>query len=163
MTEKSSPLALSNQLCFAFYSMSHAFGRAYRQLLEPLDLTYPQYVVLIVLWEQDGLTVKDIGDRLFLDSGTLTPLLKRLETMGHIRRMRDREDERQVRIMLTESGRSLRERAKDIPEHVGCMLGLPPGELRALNQQIAELRSRLHDSIPSPAKPELAAKGRSRT
>ena len=84
MTTKSSPLALSNQLCFAFYSVSHAFSRAYRQFLDPLGLTYPQYVVLLVLWEQDSLTVKEIGDRLFLDSGTLTPLLKRLEAAGHI-------------------------------------------------------------------------------
>src|SRR3954470_10616096 len=114
MTRKSSPQALSSQLCFAFYSMSHAFGRAYRQLLWPLGLTYPQYIVLLVLWEQDELSVKEIGERLFLDSGTLTPLLKRLEGTGHIRRVRDQGDERQVRIVLTETGRSLGEKAKDI-------------------------------------------------
>lgn len=152
MTKTSSPLALSNQLCFAFYSMSHAFGRAYRQLLDPLGLTYPQYVVLIVLWEQDGLAVKEIGEKLFLDSGTLTPLLKRLESMGHIRRVRDKEDERQVRVMLTDAGRALREKAQNIPHEVGCMLGLPVEELGALNRQISEMRSRLHASVPSLAK-----------
>lgn len=152
MPKKNPSLALSNQLCFAFYSMSHAFGRAYRQLLEPLELTYPQYVVLLVLWEQDGLTVKEIGEKLFLDSGTLTPLLKRLESMGHLRRMRDKEDERQVRIMLTDAGHHLQERARDIPTNVGCMLGLPIDEMRALNQQISNLRGRLHAAVPSPSK-----------
>lgn len=141
-----SPLALSNQLCFAFYSVSHAFSRAYRQFLDPLGLTYPQYVVLLVLWEQDGLTVREIGDRLFLDSGTLTPLLKRLEAAGHIRRARDKQDERQVRISLTETGRALRDKAEEIPNQVGCVLGLPIDELRALTEQVAKLRSRLHDS-----------------
>ena len=141
-----SPLALSNQLCFAFYSVSHAFSRAYRQFLDPLGLTYPQYVVLLVLWEQDGLTVREIGDQLFLDSGTLTPLLKRLESAGHIRRARDKQDERQVRISLTETGRALRDKAEEIPNQVGCVLGLPIDELRALTEQVAKLRSRLHDS-----------------
>lgn len=152
MTTHPSPLALSNQLCFAFYSVSHAFSRAYRQFLDPLGLTYPQYVVLLVLWEQDELTVKEIGDRLFLDSGTLTPLLKRLESAGHIRRARDRKDERQVRISLTESGRALRKKAEEIPKEVGCVLGLPVDELRALTEQVAKLRSRLHDSASPSVK-----------
>jgi DNA-binding MarR family transcriptional regulator len=152
MTTKPSPLALSNQLCFAFYSVSHAFNRAYRQFLDPLGLTYPQYVVLLVLWEQDDLTVREIGDRLFLDSGTLTPLLKRLESAGHIRRARDRKDERQVRISLTATGRALREKAEEIPRQVGCVLGLPIDELRALTEQVAKLRGRLHDSASLPAK-----------
>jgi DNA-binding MarR family transcriptional regulator len=146
MTITPSPLALSNQLCFAFYSVSHAFSRAYRQFLDPLGLTYPQYVVLLVLWEQDGLTVREIGDRLFLDSGTLTPLLKRLETAGHVRRARDKKDERQVRVSLTETGRDLREKAEEIPHQVGCVLGLPVDELRSLTEQVAKLRGRLHDS-----------------
>jgi DNA-binding MarR family transcriptional regulator len=146
MTTQSSPLALSNQLCFAFYSVSHAFSRAYRQFLDPLGLTYPQYVVLLVLWEQDELTVREIGDRLFLDSGTLTPLLKRLESAGHIRRARDRKDERQVRISLTDTGRALREKAEEIPRQVGCVLGLSVDELRSLTEQVAKLRGRLHDS-----------------
>jgi DNA-binding MarR family transcriptional regulator len=146
MTKKTEPLSLENQLCFAFYSVTHAFNRAYRQLLDPLGLTYPQYVVLLVLWAQDDLTVKEIGERLFLDSGTLTPLLKRLESAGLVRRQRDTKDERQVRIMLTETGRTLREKAKDIPHEVGCMLGLSLDEASALSEQVAKLRGRLHDS-----------------
>ncbi|WP_262029484.1 MarR family winged helix-turn-helix transcriptional regulator [Microvirga sp. Mcv34] len=153
MTTDLTNLALDNQLCFAFYSVSHAFNRAYRRLLEPLGLTYPQYVVLLVLWEQDELTVKEIGERLFLDSGTLTPLLKRLEGAGHIRRTRDRKDERQVRIHLTESGRALRERAKEVPFQVGCMLGMSADEARALTQEVAKLRGRLHDSASLPPDP----------
>jgi DNA-binding MarR family transcriptional regulator len=152
MTRTTEPLALSNQLCFAFYSVSHAFSRAYRQFLDPLGLTYPQYVVLLVLWEQDNLTVKSIGEQLFLDSGTLTPLLKRLESAGLIRRKRDREDERQVRILLTDAGRALREKAEDIPNNVGCVLGLSFDEVRDLTQQVAKLRGRLHDSASSLAK-----------
>lgn len=150
--KKTGALALGNQLCFAFYSVSHAFSRAYRQFLDPLGLTYPQYVVLLVLWEQDDLTVKEIGDRLFLDSGTLTPLLKRLEAAGHIRRTRDRKDERQVRISLTEAGHSLREKAEEIPKQVGCVLGLSFDEVRTLTEQVAKLRGRLHDSASLSAK-----------
>lgn len=152
MTKRTGTLALGNQLCFAFYSVSHAFSRAYRQFLDPLGLTYPQYVVLLVLWEQDDLTVKEIGDRLFLDSGTLTPLLKRLESAGHIRRTRDKKDERQVRISLTETGHFLRNRAEEIPKKVGCVLGLSFDEVRALAEQVAKLRSRLHDSASLSAK-----------
>jgi DNA-binding MarR family transcriptional regulator len=152
MTRTTEALALSNQLCFAFYSVSHAFSRAYRQFLDPLGLTYPQYVVLLVLWEQDNLTVKSIGEQLFLDSGTLTPLLKRLESAGLIRRKRDREDERQVRILLTDAGRALREKAEDIPKNVGCVLGLSFDEVRDLTEQVAKLRGRLHDSASSLAK-----------
>jgi DNA-binding MarR family transcriptional regulator len=150
--KKTGALALGNQLCFAFYSVSHAFSRAYRQFLDPLGLTYPQYVVLLVLWEQDDLTVKEIGDQLFLDSGTLTPLLKRLEAAGHIRRTRDRKDERQVRISLTEAGHSLREKAEEIPKQVGCVLGLSFDEVRTLTEQVAKLRGRLHDSASLSAK-----------
>ncbi|EIM25931.1 MarR family winged helix-turn-helix transcriptional regulator [Microvirga lotononidis] len=146
MTTHPKTLALDNQLCFAFYSVSHAFNRAYRKLLEPLGLTYPQYVVLLVLWEQDELTVKEIGERLFLDSGTLTPLLKRLESAGHVRRTRDTKDERQVRIHLTESGRVLRGKAEEVPHQVGCMLGMSADEARALTREVAKLRGRLHDS-----------------
>ncbi|MEE1609750.1 MarR family winged helix-turn-helix transcriptional regulator [Microvirga sp. CF3016] len=151
MTKKPEMLALDNQLCFAFYSASHAFSRAYRQFLDPLRLTYPQYVVLLVLWEQDDLTVKEIGDRLFLDSGTLTPLLKRLESAGYVRRTRDRKDERQVRVSLTETGRSLRKKAEEIPKQVGCVLGLSFDEVRALTQEVAKLRGRLHDSAAPSA------------
>ena len=137
---------VQHQLCFAFYSMSHAYNRAYRQLLAPLRLTYPQYAVLMVLWAEDDLTVKEIGSKLFLDSGTLTPLLKRLEGMDLVRRMRDKEDERQMRISLTQKGRTFQEKAKGIPHELGCMLGLSAEEASAMAQQIARLRGRLHDA-----------------
>ncbi|MFN3628424.1 MAG: MarR family winged helix-turn-helix transcriptional regulator, partial [Parvibaculum sp.] len=106
------PLHLSQQLCFAVYSTAHAFNHFYKRLLAPLDITYPQYLVMLVLWEGDQLTVKEIGARLQLDSGTLTPLLKRLEGAGLVTRTRDQRDERQVRIGLTATGRALRERAR---------------------------------------------------
>src|SRR6267143_6393446 len=104
------PLLLGNQLCFAIYSTAHAFNRVYKPLLKRLGLTYPQYLVMLVLWERDGLPVRDIGERLFLDSGTLTPLLKRLETAGLVRRTRSTDDERQVLIDLTPQGQALREK-----------------------------------------------------
>ena len=98
---------LNKQLSFAVYATALAFNKAYKPLLDPLELTYPQYLVMLVLWERDGITVGTIGERLFLDSGTLTPLLKRLEVAGRISRMRDPTDERQVLITLTKDGRAL--------------------------------------------------------
>ncbi|MGU3536557.1 MarR family winged helix-turn-helix transcriptional regulator [Methylobacterium sp. A54F] len=139
------PQRLDNQLCFAVYAAAHAFGRAYRALLAEHDLTYPQYLVLLVLWEEEGLTVKEIGTRLFLDSGTLTPLLKRLEASGHVRRARDRADERQVSIFLTEKGRGLRSRMACIPDEAGGMTGLDLDSRRALLDTLVSLRSGLHD------------------
>ena len=106
------PLRLDNQICFAVYSTAHAFNRVYKPLLDKLGLTYPQYLVMLVLWERDGVPVKDIGERLFLDSGTLTPLLKRLEAAELVRRTRSTEDERQVLIALTPKGEALREKAR---------------------------------------------------
>ena len=100
-------LRLDDQLCFALYSASHLMTRAYRPMLAAIGLTYPQYLAMLVLWEADDLTVGALGERLFLDSGTLTPLLKRLEALGHVERRRDPADERQVRVRLTESGRAL--------------------------------------------------------
>src|SRR5215203_5812393 len=105
------PLLLGNQLCFAVYSTAHAFNRAYKPLLDRLGLTYPQYLVMLVLWERDGLTVKEIGQQLHLDSGTLTPVLKRLQATGYVRRSRDLPDERQVRVTLTQRGREIRAQA----------------------------------------------------
>jgi DNA-binding MarR family transcriptional regulator len=134
---------LEKQLCFAVYSASHAFTRAYRSLLEPLGLTYPQYLVLLVLWERNGMRVKEIGARLFLDSGTLTPLLKRLEAIGYVRRVRDANDERQVSIMLTPAGQALEEQAASIPPDLHCMIGAPGDEIGALADQIAKLRNGL--------------------
>jgi DNA-binding MarR family transcriptional regulator len=111
---------LDEQICFAVYSAAHAFNRAYRPFLARLGLTYPQYLVMLVLWEQDGQSVKAIGERLMLDSGTLTPLLKRLEGNGLILRKRGREDERQVLVELSEAGRSLRDKAGSAPNPVPC-------------------------------------------
>jgi len=134
---------LDEQICFAVYSAAHAFNRTYRPFLAELELTYPQYLVMLVLWEQDGQGVKAIGDRLMLDSGTLTPLLKRLEGNGFILRKRGREDERQVLVELTVSGRALREKAERGNNPVPCAVedsGVPPGRLlddvRALREAL---------------------------
>ena len=136
-------LLLDNQLCFALYSTSLAMTRLYKPLLDELGLTYPQYLTMLVLWEQDGLTVSELGQRLYLDSGTLTPLLKRLESSGLISRMRAVEDERRVHITLTAAGRKLKTRAAKIP---GCILSASQcsiPELIALTQQVQALRQRL--------------------
>jgi DNA-binding MarR family transcriptional regulator len=137
---KTDPLQLSEQLCFAVYSTAHAFNHTYKPLLKPLGLTYPQYLVMLVLWEQDGITVSDIGGRLQLDSGTLTPLLKRLEAAGLLTRQRDHSDERQVRIALSDAGRALRERARDIPHRIASAIGQQLPEIIALRQQLTQLR-----------------------
>lgn len=136
-------LLLDNQLCFALYSTSLAMTKLYKPLLDELGLTYPQYLAMLVLWEKDGLTVSELGERLFLDSGTLTPLLKRLETSGLVSRLRDVEDERRVHISLTAAGRKLKSRAASIP---GCILSASQcsiPELVALTQQVQALRQRL--------------------
>lgn len=138
------PQLLDNQLCFAVYAAAHAFGRTYRALLAHHALTYPQYLVLLVLWEEEGLSVKEIGARLFLDSGTLTPLLKRLESAGRVRRLRDRADERQVSIVLTDQGRALREAMECLPDQVGGMTGLPLADRRTLLGLLTGLRGELH-------------------
>jgi len=147
MTGKSAPtdamLLLDNQLCFALYSTSLAMTKLYKPLLDELGLTYPQYLAMLVLWEKDGLTVSELGERLFLDSGTLTPLLKRLEVSGLVSRLRDVEDERRVHITLTAAGRKLKSRAAGIP---GCILSAAQcaiPELVALTQQVQALRQRL--------------------
>lgn len=136
-------LQLDQQLCFALYSASHAMSKAYKPHLDALGLTYPQYVAMLVLWERDGLTVSEIGERLYLDSGTLTPLLKRLEAAGYISRLRDAADERRVLVQLTAAGRKLKARAAPIP---GCMLEAAQcslSELSALTHQVQQLRDRL--------------------
>jgi DNA-binding MarR family transcriptional regulator len=136
-------LQLENQLCFALYSTSLAMTKLYKPMLDALGLTYPQYLVMLVLWEEDGLMVSEIGERLFLDSGTLTPLLKRLEAAGFIARMRDVEDERRVRVKLTVSGRDLKAQAAEIP---ACMLELANcsvAELLELTRAIKTFRRRI--------------------
>lgn len=135
---------LSRMLCFAIYATGHAFNRAYKPLLEPLGLTYPQYLALLVLWDQDDLTVKEIGRRLFLDSGTLTPLLKRLEAAGLVRRARDPHDERQVRVRLTARGKELEDRAAPIMAQLVCALDRPVPQLLSLTDDIGRVRAALH-------------------
>ncbi|WP_034297215.1 MarR family winged helix-turn-helix transcriptional regulator [Herbaspirillum sp. RV1423] len=128
-------LMLENQLCFAMYSASLAMTKMYKKILKGLDITYPQYLVMLVLWEKDEVTVSDLGNKLFLDSGTLTPLLKRMEAMGLLHRARDVEDERRVVVRLSEEGRALRKRAVAVPEKLMC--ALPPLE------QVVNLREEL--------------------
>ncbi len=136
-------LRLDNQVCFALYSASHAMSKAYKPHLDALGLTYPQYVAMLVLWERDGLTVSEIGERLYLDSGTLTPLLKRLEAAGYISRLRDAADERRVLIQLTTAGRKLKARAAPIPACMFETMQCTPAELVGLTRQIKQLRERL--------------------
>jgi MarR family transcriptional regulator, organic hydroperoxide resistance regulator len=138
------PLLLGNQLCFAVYSTAHAFNRAYKPLLDRLGLTYPQYLVMLVLWERDGVPVKDIGERLLLDSGTLTPLLKRLEAAGLVKRSRGTEDERQVLIALTSKGQALREKARAVPEAILAASACSIAELSAMKTDLITLRDRLN-------------------
>jgi DNA-binding MarR family transcriptional regulator len=130
-------------LCFAVYSAGLAFNQFYRPLLSELGLTYPQYLVMLTLGAKDGLTVSEIGEQLHLESNTLTPLLKRLEAMGHIRRSRDSADERQVRITLTDQGRNLTGLAADMPACVSSALKLPPAQMTALLDALHDLRARL--------------------
>ena len=141
------PLLLGNQLCFAVYSTAHAFNRAYKPLLDRLGLTYPQYLVMLVLWERDGVPVKDIGERLLLDSGTLTPLLKRLEAAELVKRSRSTEDERQVLIALTSRGQALKEKARTVPEGILAASNCSVAELSAMKNELVALRDRLNAAL----------------
>jgi DNA-binding MarR family transcriptional regulator len=136
-------LLLDNQLCFALYSTLTAMNRVYRPLLQPLGLTYPQYLVMLVLWEQQELSVSQIGARLLLDSATLTPLLKRLEALGLITRRRAPHDERVVVVALTAAGRALRARAAAVPASVLAASGCSAAELKRLRTQLLAVRERL--------------------
>ena len=136
-------LQLDNQLCFALYSASLAMTKIYKPLLEEIGLTYPQYLVMLVLWEGDGLMVSELGQRLSLDSGTLTPLLKRLEGAGLISRLRDAQDERRVHIHLTAAGRKLKARAAKVPACLLAATQCSVPELVQLTRQVRELRDRL--------------------
>ncbi len=134
-------LRLDDQLCFSLYAASRAVTAAYAPLLAPLGLTYPQYLVMLVLWETDGVSVKQIGERLALDSGTLTPLLKRLEAQGLVGRSRSEQDERVVEIRLTADGKKLKQRARSIPEKLGCNFGMPVDDIIRLREQLRSLTS----------------------
>jgi DNA-binding MarR family transcriptional regulator len=144
-------LELDRQLCFALYSASLAMTKLYKPLLDPLGLTYPQYLAMLALWETDGITVSQLGERLALDSGTLTPLLKRLESAGLVQRIRDAADERRVRLQLTSAGRRLKARAVPIPAAVAAATGCAPGEIKGLAERLRALRARLADSDPRAA------------
>lgn len=141
MTEK--PANLDDLLCFAVHSAAHAIQRANKPLMEKLGLTYPQYLVMVVLWSEDNQTVGSIGDRLFLESSTLTPLLKRLQAAGLVQRVRDAADERQVRIQLTDQGRALAEKAKRTPEWFRHTFCEKSDEAKALRESITRLRDSL--------------------
>ena len=138
-------LLLDNQLCFAMYSASLAMTKAYKKILAPLEITYPQYLVMLVLWEKDGVTVSELGARLFLDSGTLTPLLKRMESMGLLHRNRDAGDERRVVVSLSDGGRALREKAKAVPQQMSCMLPTLD-QIKALVVELKQVRKGLVDA-----------------
>lgn len=129
--ETKEAIALENQVCFPLYSAANAVVRAYRPLLNALDLTYPQYLVMMVLWEHNGINVKELGAKLYLDSGTLTPLLKRLETKGLVVRTRGLEDERVRMISLSDEGAALKEKALSIPGEMACKVG---GDIEELAQ-----------------------------
>ena len=132
---------LGDFLCFAIYSANLAFGRAYRQGLDDLGLTYPQWIAIVALWEQDGQTVSELGEKMFLESNTLTPILKKLEQMGYLRRQRDPADERQVRVSLTDEGRRLRE--KGMHMNLVASTGLKPDEFARLQESVVTLRDNL--------------------
>src|SRR5690349_21290124 len=136
---------LGSMLCFTVYSTAHAFNRAYKPLLDALDLTYPQYLAMFALWEKDNMTVKEMGERLHLDSGTLTPLLKRLEAVGLVRRARDTADERNVRISLTPAGKALHEKEMTVRQGIFGACGASAEDLQALNAQLVRVRDKLNE------------------
>ncbi len=136
-------LSLDSFLCFAIYSAGHAFNQFYRPLLDAIGLTYPQYLVMVALWTENDQTVKALGEKLLLDSSTLTPLLKRLEGAGYLTRARDPDDERQVRVRVTAAGLALKSRARAIPSCVGEALGLSNDALKKLQTEIVAVRDRL--------------------
>ncbi|WP_246849720.1 MarR family winged helix-turn-helix transcriptional regulator [Rubellimicrobium arenae] len=130
-------------ICFAVYSVNHAFGRTYKPLLDELGLTYPQYLVMVVLWDNDGQSVGAIGQKLFLESNTLTPLLKRLEGLGYVTRTRASHDERQVIVQLTQTGRALRTKAVSVPQCIVEAMGLDLETVGRIRDDLVDLRSRL--------------------
>lgn len=143
----SAELELDNQLCFALYSTSLMMTKIYKPMLAELGLTYPQYLAMLVLWEKDGITVGAISTRLLTDPGSLTPLLKRLETEGLLKRVRSSRDERVVELFLTAKGQALRERAQDIPRCILEASEQPVEALVELRETLAQLRTRLQKAL----------------
>ena len=148
-------LRLENQLCFALYAATRSIARTYRERLGPMGLTYPQYLVLIVLWENDGITISQLGQQLSLDSGTMTPLLKRLESMGHVIRERSKEDQRAVKVWLSAKGLDLKDLALDARKYVACRLEMSEPEIAALRGELMRLIGRL-DADCAAAAPRAA-------
>ena len=132
-------MKLDNQLCFPLYAAARNVTGMYTPWLKPLGLTYTQYIVFLVLWEKDGVSVTEIGEKLMLDNGTLSPLLKKMEQAGYVERRRSRGDDRVVEITLTEAGRALQEKAKEIPGNVAGCIELPPEKARTLYDLLHEL------------------------
>jgi DNA-binding MarR family transcriptional regulator len=150
-TPPSDGLALDRQLCFALYAASLSMTKLYKPLLAPLGLTYPQYLVMLALWERDGIAVSDLGERLALDSGTLTPLLKRLQAQGLLQRLRDSADERRVMLQLTPEGRNLKARAVVVPAAVAQASGCGLDEITTLTRRLQALRRQIVDATPRAA------------
>ncbi len=136
-------LQLEKFLCFSVYSASHAFNRIYKPLLDGLGLTYPQYLVMVALWQEDDQSVRNIGEKMYLESSTLTPLLKRLEAAGLVSRKRDPKDERSVRVSLTEDGKALRTKAEEIPTCILEATGLDLETAKRLNRDLRTMRDQL--------------------
>ncbi|MET8979235.1 MarR family transcriptional regulator [Streptomyces sp. NPDC004539] len=149
-------LRLDRQICFSLHAASRAFNGVYRVILKDLGLTYPQYLVMLVLWEEGTLPVKRLGEHLRLDSGTLSPLLKRLESAGLVRRERSARDERSVEVRLTDEGSALRERARQVPRRILSATSFDPEEIRALKSQLDALTTALDEAAQSEAAPEEA-------
>ena len=145
-TAGSTSLELGEQLCFALYSASRAMSKVYRRLLDPLGLTYPQYLVMLVLWERDGLTVTEVGERLYLDSATLTPLLKRLQSAGLVTRTRASTDERQILVALTSAGRRLKVTATGLPASILRAADCQAADLTSTQARLESLRSKLFEN-----------------
>jgi DNA-binding MarR family transcriptional regulator len=146
-TDKPEAHQLADFLCFAVYSANLTFGKAYKPVLEQLGLTYTQYITLVALWEEDNQTVSGLGEKLFLESNTVTPMLKKLESMGFVRRERDPADERQVRVSLTDEGRNLREKASSCSMGLLEAVGLTPEEYAATRSVVLKLRNNLFKSL----------------
>ena len=141
-----SKFQLDEQLCFAVYSTAHAFNRLYKPRLDKLGITYPQYLVMLILWRSEPQTVGSLGEKMLLDSSTLTPLLKRLEAAGLVSRTRSTRDERVVDITLTDAGHVMREKARTIPAEIDAATGEPHAEVVRLRQAILRVRDSLNES-----------------
>ncbi|MFL9683933.1 MarR family winged helix-turn-helix transcriptional regulator [Streptomyces sp. KL110A] len=146
-------LRLDRQICFSLHAAARAFNGVYREALKDLGLTYPQYLVMLVLWEHGELPVKGIGERLRLDSGTLSPLLKRLEAAGYVERRRSAEDERSVTARVTAEGAALRERALGVPRRIAAATGLDLADIADLRERLGTLSERLDGAAPAALRP----------